>query len=132
MTTSQHTLALFAGIVGVLVVASAVGFILDRRSAATGPNAVIENLKSRIKSWWVMVIAIGIAFAFGKAGVIALFGFASFTALREFVTLLSTRRSDHLAMVLAFFVILPAQYYFIRIEWYGLCSIFIPVYAFLP
>ena len=62
---------------------------------------------------------------------IALFGFASFTALREFVTLLSTRRSDHLALVIAFFVILPAQYYFIWIEWYGLYSIFIPVYAFL-
>ena len=78
-----------------------------------------------------MVIAIGIAFAFGKAGVIALFGFASFTALREFVTLLSTRRADHLALVIAFFVVLPAQYYLIWIEWYGLYSIFIPVYAFL-
>ena len=78
-----------------------------------------------------MVIAIGVAFAFGKAGVIVLFAFASFTALREFVTLLSTRRGDHLALAIAFFVVLPAQYYLIWIEWYGLYSIFIPVYAFL-
>ena len=75
MTATQHTLALFAGIAGVLLVASTIGFILDRRTASAGPNAVIENLNSRIKSWWVMVIAIGIAFAFGKAGVIALFAF---------------------------------------------------------
>jgi phosphatidate cytidylyltransferase len=131
MSTTQHTLALFAGIVGFLLVASVIGFILDRRTAAAGPNAVIENLNSRIKSWWVMVIAIGVAFAFGKAGVIALFAFASFTALREFVTLLSTRRGDHMALAISFFFFLPAQYYLIWIEWYGLYSIFIPVYAFL-
>lgn len=78
-----------------------------------------------------MVIAIAVAFAFGKAGVIALFGFASFAALREFLTLISTRRADHLALAAAFFVVLPMQYYFIWIEWCGFYSIFIPVYAFL-
>jgi len=131
MTATQHTLALFTGIVGVLIVASVIGFILDRRAGTAGPNAMIENLNSRIKSWWVMVIAIGTAFAFGKAGVIALFAFASFTALREFATLLSTRRGDHMALAISFFVFLPAQHYLIWIEWYGLYSIFIPVYAFL-
>ena len=131
MTTTHQTLALFGGIAVVLIVASTVGFLLERRYAGAAPNAVIDNLNSRIKSWWLMVIAIGIAFAFGKAGVIVLFAFASFTALREFVTLLATRRGDHLVLAIAFFVVLPAQYYFIWIEWYGLYSIFIPVYAFL-
>ncbi len=131
MTAAEQTMALFAGIAGVLMIASTTGFILERRYAASGPNAVIENLNSRIKAWWVMVIAIGIAFLFGKAGVIALFGFASFTSLREFMTLTPTRRADHRALAIAFFVILPLQYYFIAIEWYGLYSIFIPVYAFL-
>ena len=41
----------------VLVVASIVGFVLERRCAAAGPNAVIDNLNSRIKAWWVMVVA---------------------------------------------------------------------------
>lgn len=131
MTVTMHTLALFGGIVGVLIVASLVGFALERRYAAQGPNHAIENLNSRIKSWWVMVIATAIAFAFGKAGVILLFAVASLASLREFVTLTLTRRSDHLALAAAFFVILPAQYYLIWTEWYGLYSIFIPVYAFL-
>jgi phosphatidate cytidylyltransferase len=131
MNTTQQTIALFGGIAAVLVVASIVGHLLERRYAADGPNEVITNLNSRINSWWVMVIAVGIAFAFGKAGVIVLFVFASFTALREFVTLLSTRRADHLALAIAFFFVLPFQYYLIWIEWYGLYSIFIPVYAFL-
>jgi phosphatidate cytidylyltransferase len=124
-------LALFGGLTIVLTVASMIGLLLQRRYAAKGPNAVIENLSSRIKAWWVMVCAIGIAFALGKAGVILLFAFASFTALREFATLLPTRRGDHYALGAAFFVVLPLQYYLVWIEWYGLYSIFIPVYAFL-
>jgi phosphatidate cytidylyltransferase len=78
-----------------------------------------------------MVITIGLAFLFGKASVVALFGFASFAALREFLTLTTTRRADHLALAIAFFIVLPLQYYLIWIGWYGLYSIFIPVYAFL-
>ena len=62
---------------------------------------------------------------------IVLFAFASFTALREFITLTETRRGDHYALVAAFFVVLPVQYCLIAIDWYGLYSIFIPVYAFL-
>src|SRR5215212_1889995 len=131
MTVTEQTLALFGGVGSVLVVASLTGFILQRRFASDRPNPVIENLNSRIKAWWALVFAIGIAFALGKAGVIVLFMFASFTALREFVTLMSTRRGDHLALGAAFFIVLPLQYYLIWIEWYGLYSIFIPVYAFL-
>ena len=131
MTVTQQSLVLFAGIAAVLIVASAVGFVLERRYAAAGPNPVIDNLNTRIKAWWVMVAVIGIAFAFGKVGVIVLFAFASFTALREFMTLLPTRRGDHYALGAVFFIVLPLQYYLIWVEWYGLYSIFIPVYAFL-
>ena len=78
-----------------------------------------------------MVVLIGLAFLFGKAGVILLFAFVSFAALREFLTLTHTRRGDHWALLAAFFVVLPLQYYLIWIDWYGLYSIFIPVYGFL-
>jgi phosphatidate cytidylyltransferase len=42
-----------------------------------------------------------------------------------------TRRGDHWALLAAFFVVLPGQYYLVSIEWYGLFAIFIPVYVFL-
>jgi phosphatidate cytidylyltransferase len=131
MTATGHTLWLFGGIAAVLMAASIVGYALDRATSAHGPNVVIDNLNSRIKAWWVMVALIGLAFAFGKAGVIVLFAIASFTALREFITLTPTRRGDHIALAAAFFVVLPLQYYLIWIDWYGFYSIFIPVYAFL-
>ena len=123
------THALFAGIFTVLALATVAGRWLRHRAA--GPNAVLDNLNARIDAWWAMVIVVGLAFAFGKGGVIVLFALLSLLALREFVTLTYTRRSDHLALALAFYVALPVQYALIWIEWYGLFSIFIPVYGFL-
>src|SRR5262245_22866774 len=130
MTAAAQTLVLVASIVAVLTAASTVGFVLDRRQGAER-SAVIDNLNDRIRAWWVMVGLIALAFALGKAGVILLFAFASLASLREFITLTQTRRGDHLALAAAFFIVLPLQYYLIWIEWYGLYSIFIPVYVFL-
>ena len=131
MTPTQQTMMLFAGVAAVLSLASAVGFALAQRTAATGPDPAIVNLNQRIKAWWVMVALLGAAFLLGRAGVIVLFALTSLAALREFITLTPTRRGDHLALAAGFFVVLPVQYYLIWIEWYGLFSIFIPVYVFL-
>ncbi len=130
MTPFEQTLALFFGVIGILTLASLVGWWLAWR-AGEGPNPALDNLNARIKAWWVMVGLIGAAFLFGKTGVIILFAFTSFAALREFLTLTRTRRRDHSALAAMFFIVLPLQYYLIWIEWYGLYSIFVPVYAFL-
>jgi phosphatidate cytidylyltransferase len=120
---------LLLGLGGVLVAASLVGAILADRKGADNP--VIANLNDRIKAWWVMVILMGAALTFGKAGACVLFAFCSFAALREFLTLTDTRRADHTALAASFFLVIPLQYYLIWTEWYGLYSIYIPVYAFL-
>ncbi len=130
MSIDGHALALFGGILAFLAVASVIGWLLDRRAGPDG-NPGIDNLNARIRAWWVMVLLMGAAFLLGKAGVILLFAFASFAALREFLTLTPTRRADHRTLFAMFFVVLPIQYYLIWIEWYGLYSIFIPVYVFL-
>ncbi len=125
------TLTLFGGVATVLLLASAVSATLKHAVAQGRPHPVIDNLTQRVNAWWVMVGAIGAAFAFGRTGVMLLFTFISFYALREFVTLLNTRRADHPAIAAAFFVVLPLQYAFAWTGWYGMFSIFIPVYAFL-
>ena len=128
---TQVAIHLFGGIAAVLVLASTVGALLKWRVAHRAPHAVIDNLNARVNAWWVMVAVIAVAFAFGKEGVVLLFALMSFCALREFMTLASTRRGDHLAIALAFFVALPVQYALVWIEWYGLYAVFIPVYCFL-
>ena len=131
MTARAQAIALFSGIGAVLLVASVVGFTLHRVYAASAPNRTIDNLNSRIKAWWVMVALCAIAFYFGKTGVTVLFALASLAALREFITLTPTRQGDHMALAVAFFIVLPFQYFLVWIDWYGLYSIFIPVYVFL-
>jgi len=118
-------------LLAVLVLASAIGYGLQRRLSPDGSNAVVENLNDRIRAWWIMVVLMGLGLIGGKTGVTLLFAFCSFAALREFITLTNTRRADHWALAAGFFVVLPGQYYLVWIDWYGLYSIFIPVYAFL-
>ena len=126
----SQTLMLFGGIGAILVLASLIGLILKLRTRGS-PNAVIDNLNARINAWWAMSLLLGLAFLGGRTGVVVLFGFCSFAALREFVTLTNTARADHRALAVAFFVVLPVQYLLVWHAWYGLYSIFIPVYAFL-
>ncbi|MBB4277465.1 phosphatidate cytidylyltransferase [Rhizobium mongolense] len=124
-------ITLVLSIFAVLIFASLVGYVLHRRLSPDGSNSAVENLNARIKAWWIMVIFIGVAFLAGRAGVIILFAFCSFAALREFITLTNTKRADHWALASAFFVVLPIQYYLLWAEEYGIYSIFVPVYAFL-
>ncbi|MBL8482131.1 MAG: phosphatidate cytidylyltransferase [Rhodocyclaceae bacterium] len=131
MTATQQMTYLFSGIFGLLVVATTIGATLKLRAGGAADSATIDNLNARIKAWWLIVAFVGLAFLLGKTGMILLFAFISFTCLREFVSLTYTRRGDHHALALGFFVFLPLQYYLIHVEWYGLFSILIPVYAFL-
>ena len=129
--TSPHLLWLLSGVAAILVLASALGEILRRRLSPRGDNPVIENLNARINAWWVMVFFLGLAFLVGKPGVVLLFALASFAALREFLTLTRYDRADHWSLIGCFFLVLPLQYYFVLTDWYGMYSVFIPVYAFL-
>ncbi|MFN5999625.1 MAG: phosphatidate cytidylyltransferase [Paracoccaceae bacterium] len=129
--TSPHLLWLLAGVGTILILASVIGEVLRVRLSPAGENPVIENLNARINAWWVMVICLALAFIAGKPGVVLLFALCSFAALREFLTLTTQNRADHWSLVACFFLILPLQYWFLATDWYGLYSIFIPVYAFL-
>ena len=108
---------------------------LRRSSAAVAkgaPHATIDNLNARIKAWWVMVLVIGLAFLFGKRRRDPAVRCSS----RSPRCASSSRSRTRAAPTTArspprFFVVLPLQYLLVYIDWYGLYSIFIPVYAFL-
>lgn len=131
MSIPYEFFLLLGGVLCILAFASFVASILQKRVGPDEVNPVIENLVARVNSWWVMAALLAIAMLFGRAGAIILFGFLSFAAMREFLTLTSKSRADHYSLAAAFFVVLPFQYYLIWIDWYGLYSVFIPVYAFL-
>jgi phosphatidate cytidylyltransferase len=77
-----------------------------------------------------MVAVLFSALVLGRYATIVVFGFASLMALREFLTLTPTRKSDYWPLFIAFFVALPGQYWLLVEQWYGLFAVFIPVYIF--
>lgn len=128
MNPAQKLSWVFGGIVALLVVASLTGWLLQQRK---GPTEVIRNLNARVNAWWVMVAVLAACFWLGPLATLLVFAFISFFALREFITLTPTRASDHKPLAVAFYLLVPLQYWLIQQEWYGLFAIFIPVYAFL-
>lgn len=131
MSAPNEFLFLLGGVLCVLLLASGIAFILKKRTGPNEADPVIENLVERINAWWAMAALLSIAMLFGRTGAVILFGLLSFAAMREFLTLTAKSRADHYALSAAFFVVLPIQYYLVWLDWYGLYSIFIPVYAFL-
>lgn len=125
-----QTYLLFAIFAGVLLIASSIGFVLKQR-AGTQVSPVIDNLNARINAWWIMLIVLATAILLGKIAFIVLFGLISLFALREFISLLPTRRGDYFPLLISFYFMIPYQYYLVYTDWYGLYSIFIPLYAFL-
>ncbi len=130
LSNAHLTSLLCISVTIILVIASTIGHLLKQR-VNHEPHVVIDNLNARINAWWTMLIVLGIAILLGKTALIVLFALISLFALREFITLLPTRRGDYLALLVAFYFVIPYQYYLIYIDWYGLYSIFIPLYVFL-
>lgn len=121
----------FLGVFVLLIIASSIAYLLQYRWHQKHGHIsnTLTNLTERINAWWVMASILLLTYLFNQTGVMVLFILISFFALREFLSLVYSRRGDHTALVLSFYVLLPAQYYLIGIEWYGLFSIFIPVYG---
>jgi phosphatidate cytidylyltransferase len=128
MSSQEKFEWLFGGILGLLVLATLIGWLLRRRA----PNDdTIANLNARVNAWWVMVAIIAVNFLLGTNATVILFALASVFALREFVTLTPTRPGDHFPLVVCFYVLIPIQYWLIADGWYNLFAIFLPVYGFL-
>jgi phosphatidate cytidylyltransferase len=133
MTAVARTEALlvFAGLGGILLIASTVGLVLQWRFNKEIPPAMLANLNTRIKAWWVMIAAMAVALWSGPLVVTVVFGLISAAALREFYALIPARPGDSVTRWACFGVFLPLQYVFVAMgshDWFG---VFIPVAALL-
>jgi phosphatidate cytidylyltransferase len=113
-----------ANLVAILSVATAYG--LMKSKPEDRPNEFLD----RVKSWWIMVAIVGMAILLGRTATIVLFAVISYIALKEYFSIVPTRRTDRLILLLAYLAV-PVQYYWVGIAWYGMFIIFVPVYMFL-
>jgi len=123
---SPNVLWASAGIFAVLAVATAVALLLRQLR----PQRDHRELLARIATWWWMVGVFAVALMLGRAAMLVFLGLVSFLALKEYLSVIPTRRSDRRVLLWAYLAI-PVQYYWVGTEWYGMFVIFIPIYMFL-
>ena len=136
LNASQQVAALFVIVFGLLFAASTTAFLLSLREKDEGAQADrararLGEVRALLRTSWVMMTVFWVGWALGDVVATTLFGIVAFFALREFVTLSPTGRGDHRGLVLAFFVVLPLQFWLVATERFDLFTVFIPVYVFL-
>lgn len=122
---------LFGDVLFLLFVATLIGRWLKRRRKGETNRSTLENVNARIRAWWKMCAIFAAAILLGRIGALVLFGLISFLALREYMTLVPTRRGDHRTLFWSFFVIMPLQYCLIGLHWYVFAAVLIPVLVFV-
>ncbi len=123
---TETTRWFLGGLFGLLLLASGITALLGRLK----PQSNFQELRQRVKSWWVIVLVFSLAMAASPRMSILFFAFVSFLALKEYLSLIPTRRADRRVLFWAYLAI-PIQYLWVAKEWYGMFIIFIPVYMFM-
>lgn len=121
-----HPLTAMAVVFGLLVLASCARLIL----AANNADKDYTELRQRIQSWWWMIGSLFLVLTISSGAAITFFGFLSFLALKEFLSIVSTRQADRRVIFWAYLAI-PVQYYWVYTGQYGMFIVFVPVYVFL-
>lgn len=108
-----------------LAISNVVLFIKMRYKA--GPDDFL--VRHRIRTWWTLAGIFAFALCISPLGGVFFFGFISFLALKEFLSMAPTRRADRRVLFYAYLSVV-AQYYFAGAGRYQMFLVFIPVIMF--
>jgi|SRR5579885_1003225 phosphatidate cytidylyltransferase len=126
MVINSNVAIVLYGIWGILIAASLIVWLLK----ILNPGKDYHELIQRTQSWWIMLGIFTIAFITNRIASYIFLGFVSFLALKEYLSIIPTRRADRRVLFWAY-VSIPLQYYWAATGWFGMFIIFIPVYMFL-
>ncbi|RPF50293.1 phosphatidate cytidylyltransferase [Aquisalibacillus elongatus] len=110
----------------VLLVVTTAFYIVKKNQ----PNIDFSTIHSRVKTWWGMFVVFSFATLFNTIVSLLSIMVLCLFALREYFSMMKTRKSDRRLFLWAYLAI-PLQFYWIYIGWYGMFIVFIPVYVFL-
>ncbi len=131
LTLNETFLAVFCALAILSLVATGAGQWITTRTMDTMRRTRMAIVNSRVRSSWSVLALFTVAFVIGPNALLIVFALASFFALREFVSLTPIKPSDHWALVVAFYFVIPAQYLLLFFGRANLFTVFIPVYVFL-
>jgi phosphatidate cytidylyltransferase len=122
----QNVVYATAGIYALLAIASLIVWLIAPRLKAEGGS----ELRLRVRSWWWMIGAFTLAMLLDRTVAIVFLALIAYLALKEYLSLIPTRRIDREVLLFAYLAI-PLQFYWATIDWYGMFVVFIPVWMFL-
>ena len=131
LTLNETFLAIFCALAILSLIATGAGQWITSRTMDTVRLTRLAIVNSRVRSSWSVLALFTVAFVIGPNALLVVFALASFFALREFVSLTPIKSSDHWALVVAFYLVIPAQYLLLGFGRANLFAVFIPVYVFL-
>ena len=136
LTPGQQVGLLFVALFGLLLLLSIGAFLASLRehpdtTEGDSARAEMRNFQGVLRASWLMAAVFWVGWASGETVATVLFALVAFFALREFITMSPTRRGDHRSLILAFFVVLPIQFWLTGTAHFDLFTVFIPVYVFL-
>jgi len=136
LTSSEQVALLFVVLFGFLMLLT-VGLFLNSlreredEDARRASELAWARVRRDLRAAWIGGCMFWVAWISGPLGATLLFALFSFLALREFITLVHTQRSDHRTLIVAFFVLVPVQYMICGTRFFDLFTVFLPVYGFL-
>jgi phosphatidate cytidylyltransferase len=113
-------------IFGLLIAASLIVGAMQRAR----PDKDYTELVRRNQSWWLMAAIFAVALLLDPIASLVFVGLVSFLALKEYLSIVPQRRADRRAL-LALYLAIPIQYYWVGTLWYGMFVVFVPVYMLL-
>ena len=131
LSVNGQVALLFVILFGMLLLVSAAILAYTLNDASEARRERNVRMLRDLRAVWIGAVVFWLAWMSGPVGATVAFGVFSFLALREFVTLVRTRRGDHRSLLLAFFVALPLQYLLVGLRSFDLFTVFVPVYVFL-
>ncbi|MFG6442718.1 phosphatidate cytidylyltransferase [Roseateles sp. LKC17W] len=136
LNASEQVALLFVVLFGFLLLLT-VGLFLNSLRERANEDARRQSeltwarVRRDLRAAWIGGCMFWVAWISGPLGATLLFALFSFLALREFITLVHTQRSDHRTLIVAFFVLVPVQYMLCGTRFFDLFTVFLPVYGFL-
>lgn len=121
----QHVVVATLAVWAVLVVATGIVLVLSARGSGD-----YRELIDRTASWWWMIGAFTFAIAANQIVAIVFLAIISYLALKEYLSLIPTRRIDRGLLLFAYLAV-PIQYLWAGIDWYNMFLVFVPVWMFL-
>lgn len=131
LAVDRQVALLFVILFGLLALASAGSVFAALRRNEGEQSERVLRVGRKLRALWLGAVVFWFSWVSGAVGSTICFAVLSLLALREFITLARTRRGDHRGLILAFFIVLPAQYLLAGLRSFDLFTVFIPVYVFL-